>query len=284
MRLSDNEQQEVVANVIRYAKTDQSLKKLFDNDEHVDYNKLERIDNVFQFITKVFLYLAGITMYGFFFWFWLMGHPYKASKYFIVAILIALVFLILATVIGFSDSLLENNLRANMSDKLQASIEDNRYNWPEFGKDTVFEDVVGKNEAKKFQYEVTFSYMVCKSGTANKIIENSTELVSLVNTLTDLAGKRYGNLTGYQNGKKVQKARYEYDITKMNTYASTKEKILKDLAETEHQIEQQIIEPETTKIVKRILQHPREEQLNILPDRIHKEYADTLIKHEIQND
>ena len=82
----------------------------------------------------------------------------------------------------------------------------------------------------------------------------------------------------------MQKARYEYDITKMNTYASTKEKILKDLAETEHQIEQQIIEPETTKIVKRILQHPREEQLNILPDRIHKEYADTLIKHEIQND
>lgn len=67
MKLSANEQQEVVANVIRYAKTDQSLKKLFDNDEHVDYNKLERIDNVFQFITKGFLYLAGITMYGFFF-------------------------------------------------------------------------------------------------------------------------------------------------------------------------------------------------------------------------
>lgn len=236
MKLSENEQQEVVANVIRYAKTDQSLKKLFDNDEHIDYDKLETIDNVFQFITKGFLYLAGITIYGFSFC--LMCHPYKASKYFIVAILVALVFLILATVTGFGGSLIEDNLRANMSDKSQVSLENNRYNWPEFGKDTVFEDVVGKNEAKKFQYEVTFSYMVCKSGTANKIIKNSTELVSLVNTLTDLAGKRYGNLTGYQNGKKVQKARYEYDITKMNTYASTKEKSLKDLAETEHQIEQ----------------------------------------------
>lgn len=126
MKLSENEQQEVVANVIRYAKTDQSLKKLFDNDEHIDYDKLETIDNVFQFITKGFLYLAGITIYGFSFC--LMCHPYKASKYFIVAILIALVFLILATATGFGGSLIEDNLRANMSDKSQASLEDNRYN------------------------------------------------------------------------------------------------------------------------------------------------------------